>query len=177
MTDHDVTTEQTCLYCLEPMRAGARRCPRCRSWQSRWAADAQNPGLELLLLFLGVATAIALLVWWGRLADQGAPTPNPAASIEVVGARAVPEGDGVAWVGTLRNSADVTWRNLYFHAECVDESGVVVDVIDVRNPWVVLAPLADSRFKVVYSRLRLPPEEYEDCRLEVRLADPVLPRR
>jgi len=165
--------DSRCMHCLEAIRKGARRCPHCRSWQSRWAADAQNPRIELLVLVLAVVAAVGLLAAWMHLSNERFQRGDAASAIEIVESRVVPQNGSLAVIGTVRNLTSVHWRNIYFNAECFDSDGELIDTFDIRSPYLVLTPDDEASFRGVYRQPLHVPSLYHRCSVEVRWADVV----
>ena len=178
--ERDHTSETTCLHCLEPIATGARRCPRCQSWQRRWAGDSQNPLLETIVVVVGIAVVVALIVLWfsGTNGDQPtAPTVAAFTDLVVTEATVVTSSAGdrpmVAVLGRLENRTENTWRNLYFRVELVDAEGVLIDTFSARAYSLVVAAGAARPFKVVdYGPVR-ELGDYADCRVELTWAQKV----
>jgi hypothetical protein len=175
MDSNDATP--TCIHCREPIRPGARRCPSCLSWQSRWGADARNPGLEIALVG-GLVVAMAILVvGWVYLtrADTAKPRAgNQAESLEVLETDLKIAGRRgnryIVVVGRVRNQSDVALRNVYFFVQFFDAGGNAIDSLDSRLSAMVVPAGSEAPFKLVDKSPLRDLEEYASCSVEVRFA-------
>ncbi len=165
-----------CLHCQEPIRPGARRCPSCLSWQSRWAGDSQNPRLEIVLGLVAAVVAVALFLGWAVTKD--APDSESDAvtvELEVVSAdlRLPVDADRgfIAVVGEVVNRGEVGRKNVYFQVECFDAQDRRIDAFATRSYPLVVLPGERSRFKLVESHPLAEPDSYARCSVEVRWAD------
>ncbi len=169
----ETAADAVCIHCREPIRVSARRCPKCLSWQSRWAADSQNPRLELSLLVAGLAVVAALFTWLyafgaGR---PPAPPPQPSLQMEVVDVTPVPRHDGaLAVVGTMRNRSAAAWRDPFLQIRCFSRAGQPVDAFATRAYALFLPAGTDTPFKIVDQTPLHDLSEYASCTVEVRSA-------
>ena len=164
-------TNSLCLYCKSPIAWDARKCPSCGCWQSKWGNGAASPGSQLVS---AVCLAIVLggLVWliYGAHSVDDR-VQDPVAALEVVesdwslvqGSRGV----YVSVVGRLRNSASMTWRDVYFHAEFSDDSGHLVDVISDRH-WDLVVPAQGETSFRIYAPAGSPEESYSSLDVVIR---------
>ena len=167
----------SCIHCREPIQPGAARCPRCLAWQSRWAADAQNPRLELLLLLVGTALVVAVALWLARVGTVQKPAANPKfteGAIVVLEASPVAFGSGerrgLAVVGRLSNSTSTAWRDPYVQVECYDGEGRVTEAFATRVTSLVVPSFGRGVFKVIEPNPLRDPKESVRCSVEVRWA-------
>ncbi|HQP88451.1 MAG TPA: FxLYD domain-containing protein [Thermoanaerobaculia bacterium] len=173
----DVSNGETCIHCREPIRPGARRCPSCLAWQSRWAGDSQNPRLELAFLIGGaIAAAFLAAVVYGvgrsrnpspslSLRPDAMSVPEPVSVVKPPGGRG-----GIAVVGTIRNPTRATWRDPYLQVTCRNRDGNTIDAFAARAGGVVVPSNGSASFKVVEATTLQDPAEYAACRVEVRWA-------
>ncbi len=172
--------DSTCIYCRESIKPGARRCPHCQSWQSRWAADSANPRLELTLVAVGLVVLAGLVLVWalGGLDRSAAEAQaDPAIDLMVTEASVVPGEPGagarLAVVGTIVNQGEIGWRSPYLQVELYDETGALVDNFSARAGALFIPAHSESTFKVV-DRVNLrEPSQYARCEVSVRWADRV----
>ncbi len=169
-----------CIHCCEPIRPGAKRCPSCLSWQSRWVADSRHPGLEIALVGgLVVAMAIMIIAWaYLTRADAAkAPTGNQAASIEIVEAdlEIVKSGDKryIVVVGAVSNQSDVALRDLYFSVLLLDATGNTIDSFYTRLHAMVVPAGSEALFKLADQSPLRDLEEYASCSVEIRFASAI----
>lgn len=167
----------TCMYCLEPINPGARRCPRCSSWQSRWAADSANPRLELTLVVAGAVVLAGLVLVWALLGPGRAAlsAQDPEVDLVVTAAELVPPEPGTGArtvvVGTIANRGRVGWRSPYLHVELYDAAGELVDNFSARPGSLAIPAGTESSFKVIDRTNLADPARYARCVVEVRAAD------
>ena len=169
-----------CIHCLEPITAGAKRCPSCRSWQSRWAADSQNPGLEIAVV-AGLALIVAVLVvsWFymssttpanGSPADYLSHVSITSSELEIAKTE---QRKFVAVRGTIQNDSDLTLRDFNFKIEFFDKDGTAIDSVDGRLYALVIPPHTESNFKVAHFYPGHDLEHYASHTIEVRHASVV----
>ena len=175
--EDDAPRGERCIHCLEPIRAGARRCPSCLAWQSRWAGESQNPRLELALLIGGATVAMLLAVGVygvGRSRRTEAPRASRADAMTVPAPVSVvrPQGGGtgIVVVGTIRNPTETSWRDPYLQVTCRDRDGVRIDAFAARAGGVFVPAKGTASFKVVEPTPLREPEQYVACRVEIRWA-------
>jgi hypothetical protein len=175
MDSNDATP--TCIHCCEPIRPGAKRCPSCLSWQSRWGADSRNPGLEIALVGgLVVAMAIMAIAWayLTRADTAKTNTGNQAANLEIVESDLKIVGRGgnryIVVVGTVSNQSDVALRNLYFYVQFLDASGNTIDSLNTRLNTMVVPAGSEAPFKLADKSPLRGLEEYASCSVEIRFA-------
>jgi hypothetical protein len=171
------TATPTCIHCCEPIRPGAKRCPSCLSWQSRWAADSRHPGLEIALVGgLVVAMAIMVIAWaYLTRADAAkAPTGNQAASLKIVEANLeiVERGNRhyIVVVGAVSNQSDVALRDIYFFVQFLDARGNIIDASYARLHTMVVPAWSETPFKLPDQNPLRGLEEYASCSVEIRSA-------
>lgn len=171
----------TCIHCCEPIRPGARRCPSCLSWQSRWAADSRSPGLEIALVGgLVFAMAIMTVAWTYLTPDDSAKASvgNHAASLEVVASELEIVGRDrqrtvVVVVGTVSNRSNVALHNIYFYVEFLDASGNTIDTLHARLNNMIVPAGSEAPFKLADSDPLRDVEEYASCSVEIRHASAI----
>ena len=175
MDENDATP--TCIHCCEPIRPGARRCPSCLSWQSRWGADSRDPGLEIALVGgLVVAVAIMVIAWayLTRTDTDKTHTGNRAAGLEIVESDLKIVGRGgnryIVVVGTVRNQSDVALRNVYFYVQFLDASGKTIDSFYTRLNTMVVPAGSEAPFKLADQSPLRDAGEYASCSVEIRSA-------
>jgi hypothetical protein len=173
----DAPKSESCIHCLEPIRPGARRCPSCLAWQSRWAGESQNPRLELALLFGGAIVAMLLVAGVygvGRSRRTEAPRGFRADAMSVPApvrvVRPQGGGTGIVLVGTIRNPTETSWRDPYLQVTCRDRDGVRIDAFAARAGGVFVPAKGTASFKVVEPTPLREPAEYAACRVEIRWA-------
>ena len=178
MDSNDATP--TCIHCCEPIRPGAKRCPSCLSWQSRWGADSRNPGLEIALVGgLVVAMAIMVIAWayLTRTDTAKTHTGNRAASLKIVESdlKIVERGGkrNIVVVGTVSNQSDVALRNVHYYVQFLDASGNTIDSLHTRLNTMVVPAGSEVPFKLADKSPLRDLEEYASCSVEVRFASAV----
>ena len=179
MTTNDPAT---CLHCLEPMRPGARRCPKCLSWQSKWAADSQNPRLEVAIIVIGIGLLAAMLL---VLLQQQNREIEPAEGItRGFEALVVDEVECVpvqyeiyryvSVVGKVENPTGTEFSGPFFYVRFYDDSDVLIDVVSLRDYALVIPANGSARFKIGDRWLTRDADEYARCEVELTWASPRL---
>ena len=166
-----------CLHCREPIVQGARRCPACLSWQTRWAADSQNPRLELGLVVV-LATVLALVVgaWAMRGSGNGVNGNSDAGYDQLIvkdvelWPRVEESYTSLTVVGVVENPTETAFTNVFFYVKFFDAEGHVIDSVSPRDYAIVVPAGGSARFKVVDRWLIHQLEDYVSVEAELTWA-------
>jgi len=106
------------------MAVDAKRCPRCQSWQARWAGfwfGNSSPTSGGQMIFLTVA--MVALMWAGTRffffpssADFQDRRGDLSFASQTLTFAKEKDREYFAVVGTIRNSSKITWRDLHVEA-------------------------------------------------------------
>jgi len=162
---------KTCPVCQESIQAGAKICPRCRQWQTRWGFRHPATLLALFLLCFG-AIAVSLMVFLNRI---GRPEPNYAAfngQIQVSQSRMSAERtDKENWVmvfGLVTNQTAFAWKELEFDCRFYDVTGALTDAKTIRSSFTMFGH-GESAFRVDLKTPR-PVSDYASHQISVKAA-------
>ena len=108
-----------CIYCKEEIAKDAKRCPHCRSWQSRFMPDVQSPrGLAtytavlfpIILLFMGGTMYFAKYFVEEELESKGAVEKEQYRKLKIVNSEVVLSdcygGKCVQIIGSVNNPTE-----------------------------------------------------------------------
>jgi hypothetical protein len=168
MTDVDVPA-QSCPYCREPVRTGARKCPHCRQWLGRkyvWLFRGW-----LLLLMLVPVAILALMARSFRTDDFGPYRDKLTVGATTMSYSAAKEkcGSILTVVGTIRNDSDLGWRDVYLEARFFNAAGAMIDTLNDKSYDVFVPAHAEAAFRV-HGLAARPEGEYASHKVFVRSA-------
>lgn len=166
-----------CIHCLEEIREGARRCPHCSSWQSRWLADPQSPRSQVLLLGIIVAGLALIILAVPAILQEGPDDRLQAGEALSVGESELIalQRDGenqVAVVGVLANISRQAWTNIFFQVLLFDANDRVIDTFAERSEGLVVPSRGVTHFRLIAPAAR-EPTTYHRHEVHVRWASPL----
>lgn len=140
--------QNVCPSCLEPVRAGAKKCPHCHEWL-RWKS-----GLALNIVLM--VAMLGGLLFWARYQDgQRRGVESFAAHrdrIVVSESRLHVSRSGprtyVSTVGKIRNDSEFAWKDLYLEARYFNDSGELIDADGSEQSGLELLPGAEFAFRL-----------------------------
>jgi hypothetical protein len=152
--------EQTkiCPLCAETIKAAAKVCPHCRTWQKKWSLQnpqtAQSVGAIIWLIVI-----IAVFIGLGCFLDHVigpkrdfAPYQNQIGVVNSdVSFRMSGSNLTVSVVGVITNQSEFTWKNVGLEARLFDKDGKLIDVIQASDSsynGVVVLPHSEAGFKI-----------------------------
>ncbi len=162
-----------CKHCLEPIAAGAKRCPHCLSWQSKWAADPHSPKTMLIgFAALGIMVLpLVALIMWQEARQKPQPRPTTVLSIAAPELIATPDSGQVALLAGVTNTSDLAWRDLYIQVVFRGSSGVVTDAFVDRDYDLVVPPQSTIQTRIARRTIR-PLSDYQQPEVRILTALP-----
>jgi hypothetical protein len=155
-----VETEQTkiCPLCAETIKAAAKVCPHCRTWQKKWSF--QNPQTTqsvgaIIWLVVIIVVLIGLGCFLDHLIGPKRDFVPYQGRIAVVSSEVSFRMSGsnltVSVVGVITNQTDFAWKNVGLEARLFGKDGKLIDVIQASDSsynGVVVLPHAEAGFKI-----------------------------
>jgi hypothetical protein len=131
----------------------ARKCPHCHHFQGRWSMLMFHPGFAVLIASVPI---VVMLIVVSTVFDTGENFESYKDQIVVTDSRIV-FGDTksartVAVIGTIKNTSNIPWKDIYFHVDFFDAAGKRADVGEHEDYEYSLPAGEASSFKVSFRR-------------------------
>jgi hypothetical protein len=167
-----------CPLCAETIKAGAKVCPHCRHFQTRWSL--QNPVMLASIWFVFVfAVLVCIGTFWERAFGPKQEFALYRDQIDIVRSQCSQRVIGSnllnTVVGTLTNRSDVAWKDVGVEGQFFDKTGKLIDAITVNADdfhGVTVLPHGEAAFKIEGKALR-PEADYKTNLIVVRWAKDV----
>ena len=145
--------KKTCKICCMEIPQQARKCPYCHHFQNRWSMVMFHPAFALLFASLPLA---AMLTAFAMIFDTGENYETYKNQIIIADTR-IAFGDTkssatVAVIGTIKNTSQVSWKDITFHADFLDAADKRVDVGEREDYTFRLPAGQTSSFKLSFRR-------------------------
>lgn len=163
-------SRKRCIHCGEDMAGDAKRCPHCRSWQSKWYPDQQSIGGQLIGIVIVVPL---LLVIFGFIYffDRPSRTCIGTSELKIVSSEMfqtqVGERKYVGVLGALTNGTSQAVADPSFHVEVFNAEGALVDAFSRQEYGLVVGPHSSSSFRIMEPAARNQ-DAYRSHRVELR---------
>jgi hypothetical protein len=162
---------ETCRTCKESIAEGAKRCPHCLTWQSKWAFEQGSPQSYVLsfgmlgLLFIGIFGGL----WFLESIENEAP-PNFGGSLIVEADQLFGWEDSethyVVVLATALNSSSHAWERIHIQFDFFDTKNNRIDSWIDRDYDLVVPPKGEVRFRITRTAIR-PVEDYSEVSIQV----------
>jgi hypothetical protein len=171
-------TEQTkvCPLCAETIKAAAKVCPHCHSWQKKWSL--QNPrtmqsiSAVFALIFI-FGTVCGLGYFLDHLIEPKHDFAQYQDQVTVVESETsfhvVDSNLMVAVVGVITNQSPFGWKELGMEAQFFNGDGKLIDVIQEEGEYngFEIQPRSEAAFRIDRRAIRKE-QEYKSTRVFVR---------
>jgi hypothetical protein len=145
--------KKTCKMCCMEIPKDARKCPFCEHFQNRLSMVMYNPA------FLGLFACIplgAMLFVFTTIFDTGENYENYQNQIVITDSQMTfgdtKSGATIGVMGTIKNTSQVSWKEIQFHADFFDAQGKRTDVGEREDYSFRLPASGTSSFKVSFRR-------------------------
>ena len=163
--------ETLCRYCCEPIDPRAKRCPHCRTQQTRWAY-LLHPAVPALLVLSPFVLFAVTGICFHRMFGPGKDFGRYARQLVAVDTRMEhnEEGDSHAIFvsGMLLNDSRVHWEDVEIECRFLDANGNMIDVSNDLHTFAVRA--GGSRGFLIRHAPHRPVADYAGCKVNVRWA-------
>jgi len=172
-----------CMYCKTEMPAGAKVCPHCRSWQSKFFPGQQSPR-GMLVAMVSVVIIFGLFFLITQLViKKGIESKNDdkTEKVDLYRNLKIAEselmvyrcGDNTSCVeiqGTVENPTKTRFEDPYLHADVFNREGKRVDTIYDRDWDLVIHPKSKTTFQLRGGLITTDPAEYASHKISIRWA-------
>ena len=164
--------EKECPFCCERVDERARRCPHCRTQQTRWAITLHPAFTAAFFLAFLVMGGVILAVLYISIASPGESSLVPApAGLRVANSALTldkgPNGPVAIVAGSISNDGKTDWESVEVEGTVVDKDGRLVDVFDNSVPFMHAGQRKDFRMG---GPAYLPPDRYARATVKVLFA-------
>jgi len=163
-------SRKRCIHCGEDMAGEAKKCPHCRSWQSKWYPDQQSIRGQLIGFVLVLPLLLVLfgfISFYGRSSRTCIETPELKIVSSEMFQNLVGDRKYVGVLGTMTNRTSQAVDNLSFHVDFFNAEGVLIDAFSQQEFGLVVGPDSASSFRIMAPAARHE-DAYRSHRVELR---------
>ena len=163
----ETSTLKTCKTCCKEINSSAKKCPYCQHWQNKISLVVFHP----VMAILSIVILYGILVFFSQaMFSEGEDFTEYRDQIEIVKTELKfgenRYGGSVAVVGTMINSSNVPWEDVYLEVQFYDSEKKLIDTTQ-DDKYAFIIPANDSStFKVSITR-EFPEEQYDSCKVRI----------
>jgi hypothetical protein len=158
-----------CIHCLEPIQEGAKSCPHCMKWQTKFIdPTSRNFVLFLTLMLLPFLLIIAMAIF---TSSKPSVVYNP--SMRIVssgfGVEETERRTFLAGYGEIENLTDMTFGTIDCQIRFYNAKGELIDVLE-EELYQKSFPKSKVCFKLNGMAVK-PKGEYAKCEVTIPWAE------
>lgn len=147
------------MCCME-IPKNALKCPYCQHFQNRTTMFLHHPAFAVLGACLPM---LAMLIGFSIIFDKGKSYEAYKNQITITETQLVfgetKSSKTVDVIGIIKNTSPISWKEIHFHVDFLNEMGKRIDVADEEKYDFYLPANGTSSFKVSY-RMEFPRTNY-----------------
>lgn len=163
---------KTCKMCYREIDERARKCPYCLHWQFRWSTIMLHPAFVMIPLFLFLVVFLVIFprMIHNNIFHEGEKFRLHAGEITIQQSELkfgeLESGPTVVVLGTVRNSGEFSWKEVYYDVQLFDGDNNLIDATQKGKYSFVIPANGSSSFKVSFPR-EFPEEHYVSHKVRV----------
>nr|WP_320048876.1 FxLYD domain-containing protein [uncultured Desulfuromonas sp.] len=138
-----------CIMCFSKINARAKKCPYCRSLQSKYTNLESSP------IFIGLISVLIVVVFTYVYFEavhlslfKSEPYKDLEVSVNDVSEKLEGNTLYVACLGRIKNIHEARFANLQFEANFYDAQNTLIDTIVFRDQMISVPPNDEVSFRV-----------------------------
>ncbi len=164
-----------CHSCCEEIKAEAKQCPHCQSYQSAFNKVMKSPAGGAIGAMIGVAAVIIFFSWFmgERFGNNAIYDPHETLIISEskIQFKDASCGKQVVLLGKITNNGEEVLTDIVFDIEFYDEAKKLIDSVSDTEYDLVIPPGSTKSFKVA-GKSGANESQYASHKISVAKAEP-----